>query len=33
VEAGQDREKVMALIEEAGQDPEKLAELMAKGKE
>jgi hypothetical protein len=33
VAAGQDREKMAAIIEEAGQDPEKVAELLAKEKD
>ena len=32
VGAGQDREKMIALIEETGGDPEKIAEAMAKEK-
>jgi enoyl-CoA hydratase len=33
VAAGQDREKMAAIIEEAGQDPEKIADLLAKDKD
>ena len=32
VEAGQDREKLLAMVEKAGADPEKIAELLAKEK-
>ena len=33
VAAGQDTEKMMAMLEETGQDPEKMAELLVKGPE